>query len=968
MSRASSIQILLLVISGFLLTEIAFAQSVNLGDPPVLNFTKKAYNAGTQVWDIAQDQNGVMWYGNNEGLLEFDGVHWRLHPLNNRTIVRSVGAGNDGRIYVGGQDEFGYFAPGSAGALEYHSLKQLLPKSEQRLGDVWNVRVRDDGVFFRTNQQLFRFHQQQLESLFPEGVRLHFMGEWQGKLMVQDNQSKLYIFESGQLRQLSNPAEFHFGTISGILQFSPDTTLVATIRNGIFCFDGQHFVPWITRDDPFLKTNAIFCARMLSDGKIAIGTSLNGLATLDRQRRIYNHLNKKSGLQNNTVLSLCPNDNGGLWLGLDNGIDFVDIHSPFTTLFPDGELQGTGYTAHVFENRIYFGTNAGLYATGWKSYYSPAERQQFSVVQHARGQVWSLNEIGNSLLMGHHEGPFEVRGLSARKLTTLQGVWKFLQVSPERALAGHYNGLALFRKTAAGWAFESTLEGLSESSRLLAKDARGNIWMAHPYRGIFRVQVKPGEQRVQATFFDSRQGLPSDQGNHLFPMGENVVFTGEKGVFVFHYEQNRFVPDANFERFFDPQTHIRYLKQDLQGNIWYVAGRETGMLLVEEKALEKKVRRVPIPELTNKLTGGFQFILPVDDHNVFVATDHGFIHFNPAVYFSKKDTVLRLVLHEVRLKNDSDVVLFGGHLPLGQTPAGIRLSARQNSLVFAFSAPDDPGSEYVQYRHFLEGADQDWSAWASETELAFNNLAPGAYTFYLKARNQHGVESKVLVFRFAIKPPWYASGLAYLFYVLLLLGFMAGIIYRQQRKFASEKKGLVSLHQRREEQHQQQVRSSEEAINRLQNEKLAAEVEHKNQELASATLHIVQKNEILNIIKAALEKLKSHALPGPELDKEVSRIIKMLEQDARVDADWEQFSHHFDQVHSDFLRRLREQYAQLSPNDYKLCAYLRLNLSSKEIATLMNISLRSVESGRYRLRKRLGLETAENLTEFLMRF
>lgn len=961
MSRLTTIQIFLFSILGLSLSETALCQSVNLGNPPVMNFSKKVYKAGTQVWDLTQDQHGVMWYGNNEGLLEFDGIHWRLHPLANRTIVRSVRAGTSGHIYVGGQDEFGYFAPERNGNLAYHSLRPLVPASEMRLGDVWNIAVRKEGVFFRTDHQVFRYFNQQLTPLFPSGSNLHFMGDWQGKLLMQDGSFRLFTFENEGLQPLTKPAEFKFGTISGILHFSPDTTLVTTIRNGIFYFDGNQFIPWKTQDDSFLKTNVIFCAGMLSDGKIALGTALNGLVTLDRQRRIYQHLNKKSGLQNNTVLSLYAPSHGGLWLGLDNGIDFVDVHSPFTTIYPDGELQGTGYSAEVFGGKIYFGTNTGLYATNWTNYYSPSERQRFSIVQQSEGQVWSLNILDKSLIMGHHEGAFEVKDLAAHKLTNLQGVWKLVEYTQDRAIAGHYNGLAMFKKTPSGWVFESTLNGLNESSRILAKDSKGNIWMAHPYRGIFRLKVNSTLRELQADFFDQTQGLPSSLGNHLFQLGENIVFTGESGIYSYSYEQNRFVSDPGFEEIFGPKTQIRYLKQDQKGNIWYATDQETGLLRVENSALGKKVRRISIPELKDKLTVGFQFILPVDDQNVFIATDHGFTHFNPAAYFAQKDSILRLVLHEVRLKNGPDSLLFGGHLSSQKFPEAVTLTARQNSLIFAFSAADHPGSEFVRYSHFLEGADQEWSAWTAESDLLFSNLHPGDYTFHVKARDQHGIESPALAFRFTILPPWYASNWAYLIYFLMLAGIISGIIYRQQRTFAQEKRGLVNLHQ-------QQTRYSEEAINRLENEKLEAEVRHKNQELASATLHIVQKSEILTTIKDALEKLQQNAKSDPKLEKEITHLIKMLEQDARTDADWEQFSHHFDQVHSDFLKRLGEQHAHLSPNDYKLCAYLRLNLSSKEIAALMNISLRGVESSRYRLRKRLGLDTEANLTDFLMRF
>lgn len=914
-----------------------------------------------------QDKDGVMWFANNDGLVEFDGTHWRLFPLDNGTIVRSARAGNDGRVYVGGQGDFGYFAPDAQGQLKYRSLKPLIPEPGQHFTDVWDVLVREEGVFFRTDNQVFRLHDERVTTLFPSDKSLLFMGEWKGKLLVQDGDFLLYVFENDRLRPLENPGAFRNGRISSILSLNADTTLVTTIQDGIFFFSGHSFEPWKTQDDPFLKTNRIFCASLLPDGKIALGTSLNGVVTLDRQRRIFHHLNKKSGLQNNSVLSLFATAGGSLWLGLDNGIDFADLSSPFTTFFPDGELQGTGYTAQIFKGKIYFGTNSGLYATDWKNYYAPNEKQKFSLVQNSGGQVWSLNHLGAYLLMGHHEGAFNIEGLTARKLVKLQGVWKFVQLTPEIAVAGHYNGLAVFNKTASGWAFDSTLGGLTESSRLLAKDEAGNVWMAHPYRGIYRVRVHPAEHKVDATFFNARQGLPSDLGNHLFQLGDKIVFTGGQGIFRFDAGQERFLPDDNFNRIFGEKTRVKYLRQDGAGNIWYVTDRETGVLFVESGTLEKKVRKIPIPELQDKMTGVFQFILPVNDHNVFFATGQGFIHFNPAAY-TPKDPTVRLVLQEVRLKNEADSLLFGGHRIPGASFPAITLSSSQNALGFAFSAPDYPGGEFVRYAHFLEGADRGWSEWHTESDIAYNSLPPGKYIFHIKARNQHGTESDVLSFPFRIRPPWYASNAAYFFYVLLLLAFGAGIIYRQRKRFEREKQDMQTLHQRREEQHQLQARQSEEAINRLQNEKLEAEINHKTQELATATMHLVQKNEILNAIKDTLEKLKRKATASPELNSEIGKIIKMVEHDVRVDADWEHFSHNFDQVHSEFLKRLGEQYPHLSPNDYKLCAYLRINLSSKEIASLMNISVRGVEASRYRLRKRLGLDTEKNLTEFLMRY
>lgn len=948
----------------FLLPKPAFSQGVNLGTPPVLNFTRQEFKAGTQIWDITQDKNGLVWFANNNGLLEFDGTHWRLYPLDNGTIVRSALASDNDRIYVGGQGDFGYFEPGPSGQLQYHSLKAKLPAADQNFSDVWDIEERAEGVFFRTNSQVFWLQGDQLTPLFPPNKALFFMGKWREKLLVQDSDRRLYVFETNQFRPLEHPGAFETGRISGIITLPNDTVLVTTIKDGIFYCTGDVFQPWPTANDNFLKNNRIYCATRLPNGKIALGTSFNGFITIDQERRVFHHINKKCGLQNNTVLSMFAAHNGGVWLGLDNGVDFVDLDSPFSNVFPDGELQGTAYAAEVFNGKIYFGTNTGLFATDWKKYYSPEEKQRFSKVVNSEGQVWSLTPFDNRLFMGHHEGAFEISGLTARKQTAQEGIWRFVQIAPDLAIAGHYSGIAVFKKVGGSWVFDRTLNGFSESSRILAKDEFGAIWMAHPYRGIYRLTINLEQNSVSAEFFGANAGLPADIGNHLFKLGEKIVFTGEKGVFDFDEKQKRFVPNEKFGQIFGANTWVKYLNQDKSGNIWYVTDAETGVLQVEDNTLEKKIRRIPIPELHDKLTDGFHFLLPVDAFNVFAATGQGFIHFNPAAY-KAKDSTLRLVLHEVRLRAPSDSLLWGGHNAIGQP---VVLSCTQNALSFSFSAPDYPGGEFVRYAYHLEGLGKKWSEWGTETDITLNHLQPGDYVFHVKARNQHGVESQVLSFPFTISPPWYASQLAYTFYILLIGGMIAGVIYRQRRQFEQEKHNLQSLHQHREELHQMEARRSEEAINQLKNEKLEAEINHKSQELASVTMHLVQKNSILSNIQGALSKLQNKLSATPEVEKEIGRIIKMMEHDVRVDDDWEHFSKNFDQVHSDFLKRLSEKHAHLSPNDYRLCAYLRMNLSSKEIASLMNISLRGVEASRYRLRRRLDLDTETNLTEYLIRF
>ena len=160
---------------------------------------------------------------------------------------------------------------------------------------------------------------------------------------------------------------------------------------------------------------------------------------------------------------------------------------------------------------------------------------------------------------------------------------------------------------------------------------------------------------------------------------------------------------------------------------------------------------------------------------------------------------------------------------------------------------------------------------------------------------------------------------------------------------------------------------SQEEINRLQNEKLEAELNHMKNELATATMHLLNKNEFIIGVKTEINRLAKKE-NHDEIKNQLSGISKDIENNVSADSDWEHFQFHFDRVHGDFSGRLKKVFPTLSPQETKLCAYLRMNLSTKEIAQLLNISVRGVEISRYRLRKKMRLDREKNLLEFVLNF
>lgn len=921
------------------------------GIPFTLNYKKSDYRGGTQSWDIRQGQNGLLYVANNDGLLEFDGYEWRAAAVSNQTILRSISVEKDGRIYAGAQDEIGYFSADDRGTMRYQSLKTRLPKDGTSFEDIWNIETQGETTCFQAKDRIFCLRGAAAATVIQASREFSFMGQALNRIFVHDMAGDLWELEAEKLRKLAQ-LPVSAGPVTSVLPFHADTILFTTVKGGIFALSGDHLSPWRTPLDDFLIENRIYTAVMLPQGRMALGTSRSGILILDANRRLSVRMHKGNGLQNNNILSLFCDRQGNLWAGTDNGIDCILAHSPFSFLIPDGELEGTAYTAILAGDNAYFGTANGLYLNNWGRR-TALTWPSFELVGNSKGQVWSLSKVQDDLFLGHHEGPFLLDGAQSRPISSYQGAWTFqaMEGHPGYVIGGGYGGLYLFQKQSQGWKFLRRLEGLEESCRFMVQESPGVIWVSHPYRGIYRIVLSADLQRADVAYFTKADGLPSNNFNHVFRVNSEIIFSTERGIHRFDARTKRFEPHPAYAEYFDPETRVSRLVEGPDGDVWFAAGGEVGVLDVADAGIRKHVTKLLLPELTGQLVGGFEFIYPYDSQHVIFGADRKFIFYDRQ---RKRDYgAVRVLLRKVQGINLADSSAL---IPL----QGARhvFPPHQNAFRFTFALPLFGETEYLKYSYRLEGLDQPWSPWSEKNEKEYNNLRYGSYAFSVKALLPDGKETPVSTFRFEILPPWYASRTAGVIYTLLLLAGLGMLIIGPQRRFRREREQLQSEHRLKEA-------ASRQELEQLKTEKLQAEITHKNQELASATLHLLQKSEILTKTGAQLQKIAQNSEEA-ETRKAIQRLIRILERDAAFDDEWEQFALHFDQVHSDFLKRLQALYPALTQKDQRLCAYLRMNLTSKEVAQLMNISVRSVEISRYRLRKKLQMgNSEENLAEFL---
>lgn len=943
------------------LAEIAFGQSSFIGDLPVNNYSKKVYDGGTQNWDVAVSPDGIMYFANNEGLLRFDGVYWKKYPISNRTIVRSLAISDD-RIYVGGQGELGYFKTKGNGDLEYVSLMYTIPEKYRGFSEVWDIIVKDSAVLFRTGRHVFHFVNETM-TVYDTGGPVHFLGVINDNIYVHDEYKGLLKF-TGESFILSDFTYKPPSPVTAFLPYNQDTVLVTTLKDGIYIFDEKEMTPFETPLDALFKEKSIYSACQLADGQYVFGITPDGLLFTDKKFQENRFLGSKEGLQNTNVLALSTDLAGNLWLGLDNGIDYVEVNSAYTYIHPDGNLEGTGYTATIFKDKFYLGNSNGLYVTEWNDNNDFYSESPFRKIEKVEGQIWGLHQSNDELFLGTHNAGFQLKGKNAVEVPKLKGVWNYLRLDENHLLAGHYQGMTVLRKENGIYRRYKDVENLTESSRILAQENEHTIWMSHPYRGVFRVELNDNFTTKSVSKYGMSDGLPSDNFNHAFKVRNEVIFAGETSVYRFDNKTNSFKSMESYNKIFQEYGRVKMLKEDKDGNIWFMAGETCGRLAIDDNGLDIKVGAVIFPELSRKLVGGFEFIYPQNSQNVFFGAEKGFIRFDAQKY-EASDFSINAKISSFRLSSNSDSLLYAN---IGKSVENdkITLSSHENSIYFTYSANAYRNPEGVRFQTKLEGFSDDWSEWMDKSEKEYSNLDHGDYEFVVRARNAAGIVSENEGISFSISPPWYLTKTAYAIYSFAIASFVFFGLRKQTKKFEKEKVSLQNQHEQQEKISRQKVEDSELALSRLKQQKLETEVGFKNQELASATLHLVQKREMLAGLKSDLSKLLLKMKSKEARPQDLQKLIRLVERDLENDSEWDQFAHHFDQVHQGFLTRLKEKYPVLSPNDLKLCAYLRMNLSSKEIAPMMAISVRGVEAGRYRLRKKIDLPNDANLRELMM--
>jgi ligand-binding sensor domain-containing protein/DNA-binding CsgD family transcriptional regulator len=956
---------LLLFISIFINVVSANAADIkSIGVPYVQNYTKALYQSGNQNWSITRDEHGIMYFGNSEGLLTFDGKYWQSYSMPNGLIVRSVAADGKGKVYAGGFGEFGYWETNKNGSLKYHSLIQLVPQKYQPVNEeVWKIYIDNGQVIFQSFGSIYIYRQGKINVIKGANPFL-FLYKTGGRYFVEEVNKGLFELKNNQLNYIEGSDKMGNSGVLSILSLPGNKFLIGTARNGLFIYDGRQINEWRNQANDFLKTYQLNNGVLLLGKYIAYGTILNGVIIIDTAGNVVQHINKSSGLQNNTVLSLFIDNEHNLWTGLDNGIDRIEVNSPLYFYFDKSGRFGTVYSSIIFNNKIYLGTNQGLFYSDWIESGNKRLFQSFDfqLIPGSQGQVWELALQDGKLLCGHNTGTFQVNGNTISRITGISGGWTIKKLNANQLIQGTYTGLVFYKKDNAGnWAFDHKLEGFGEPSRYVEQDNKGQIWVSHAYKGIYRVTLTNDLKKAASVkYYDKRSGLPGSYNINVFNLDNRIVFSSDSGFYVYDDISDRFSKYQQLNKMLGTFSSSNKIIPALGKKYWFINhGRVALADLSTPGKMSIDSNRFNI--LDGRMVKDYENISRINSSIYLISVDDGFVILNDEDALQQTRTKLPMVLVR-RIENITDRV----------TPIvdhgdqnDIEVPYTQNNIRISYSLPFYR-QEKVKFQYYLEGYSKQWSDWSTQTQKEFTNLNQGTYNFKVRARINEENVSPVTTLKFTILAPWYAGKIAVFCYLslIILAYFLATKYYRLKLK-RHQHHIHEKLQKEKEEFLKQEAIINEQQIVKIKNEQLQADLASKSRELANSAMNIVYKNELLQKISEEMTHLKDST--GKQLaDEQLRRIQKVIDEGMNDERDWNIFESSFNEAHENFFKKLKSGHPDLVPNDLKLCAYLRMNMSSKEMASLLNISLRGVEIRRYRLRKKLNLEHDKNLVEFLI--
>lgn len=888
--------------------------------PFVENYNKSDYQGDNQIWSVAQGNDAAMYFANNYYLLRYDGVKWEKYSLPNKTIIRSVMVDGD-RIYTGSYKEFGYWFRKN-GKMYYVSISNksnVFDDSDNE--EIWKIFKFKNEIYFQSFNGVFLYDGKIIkENKFPFLVSYCF--EVDNQLLVASVEKGIYKMNGSGFEKIEGWSILENNVIHAIEKHQ-NKTYIFTKKNGVYVEENRVLSAWNNPLNTILKTANINVAKFIKNNKLIIGTANKGVYIFDLNSGSYKNINRNNVLMNNSILSIGQDKENDLWLGLDNGIAHIEVNSPISIFYDNSGILGSVYSVVSTPKGYLMASNHGVFKY---------EDKQLSLIPNTQGQAWNISKINNKYLIGHNEGTFVYDNGLFYKSSPINGGWNLTKSSINNSyLQATYSGVIIYNN-ATDLKQYIVINKILKPIKYVAQNRKNEIWAADNNRGLYRIQYNDAYETTNVENVTQRSKIANDFGVKIFEFRNEILFLINKSWYTYNSISNKLEPNelfnANFKNISNivsiDENHFLVLQEGLLYHI-YAHDNKFIRTIIQEKYYKGKIINDNLKVFKNK-------------ENYLLNLDDGFISLQLKYANKKKSNISVEAFVDNTLVKNKAKIKYNSELHI-HVISGVFGATRPN-LFYKINGT----KEFIPVNEGL---------------IVLNNLNSGSHeiTIYLHDGLHY---DKISNFQFIVAKPWYFS-----FWMIALYFIIIGVILYLYYKWNNLRYIQKMKLQEEELKHQKKILEmelkAENELNSQEYEKhiLELEIQSKSSEVAGKSLSIAKQSEMIEKIQGILDT-------ETDFNKLKSEIKKAIKINSVNKHEWETFETNLNQIHNAFIVNLSKKYPNLTPKDIKLCIYLKMNLSSKEIAPMMNISFRGVELQRYRLRKKLNLVQDENLSKFLL--
>ncbi|HEX9251717.1 MAG TPA: triple tyrosine motif-containing protein, partial [Ignavibacteriaceae bacterium] len=774
------------------------------GYPLITNYLPKEYAANVQNWAVIQDNRGVLYFGNVSGVLEYDGVNWRLIHVPN-DVVRCFAIDNDGKIYVGGINEIGYLAPDSMGALNYVSLNKYISKEKVSYGDVWSIIVHDNGLYFQTFSTLFLLESNKADEqcFFDRITQNPSLRKWESRtrmnpifsirkrIFVHERNIGLQEMINGKITLLPGGEEFAQDLICIMMPYPSiekindhsNKILIGSLRRGMFLFDGEKFEKFNNEADNYLiEKRLYFKGALLRDGSYALGTQLGGIVIIDKDGKLKKIINKSIGLNNETIWNLFCDREGNLWAALDNGIAKIIYPSALQIIDEKSGFEGLIQSIKSFGDKIYIATSSGIYYMQNSS--TNSEVNKFIPVKNISVQSWNFLSLKDKLLAATNDGVFAIKDNIASLIETdLRYTYCFCKSKSDESLIyiGLHNGLGILKYENEKLTYLGSLVDFNNGITKMEEDTNGDLWCNDIAGKIIYLKTPAdksdlrGYKKVQL----SNENILGKKAK-LFKQSDSIFYYNDKNIFSYSYQKNKFIFSDRFKEIIkDSLQSFLNIYPDENNTTWYTINNQ-GKIQIKKVVNDVDTFYIKTHSLLGlideDLSSDFisiqTYVQKNQEQIIWISGVNILIRYNLvsdlSFNFSNQS---RPLIRKVYLNGGENIFYGYTNITDNSEEVSTNISYSSGSIAFEYSLTSFLNESGNDFQYMLEGFDKDWSGWTNQTKKEYTNLSSGNYSFKVRSRNSIGQLSGEAVYIFRVLPPWYKTWWANLtgFLIVLLI-------------------------------------------------------------------------------------------------------------------------------------------------------------------------------------------------------